>query len=310
MSKIIQDKINILTWPDKVILSGMLLTISSSIIFMGINQLTTKYTGINYIFPMLLINFPFFILLFYMSSIARNSNPRLANFGRAFFLVYMFSLTTLISCTGIQYTPFHYIDPNLVKLDKILFFDQMAWLNWTYANPIIKITSKVAYNSLVFELLIIPLIVGIYNDNKTLNIFATAMVISFIIGTTFYYFYPTIGPAGIFLNEHFTNVQLHTSEKFRNIHNYLPIQGGQGGMIAMPSFHIVWITLITYACKNIRWLLPPILLLNLLVLISTITLGWHYLVDVIAGLALASFSIYIGRLILDMKSIDKTLIKG
>jgi membrane-associated phospholipid phosphatase len=59
------------------------------------------------------------------------------------------------------------------------------------------------------------------------------------------------------------------------------------GLISMPSFHAVLAVLVPIACwpfRRFRWW---IVALNLVMLVATVSEGGHYLVDVIAGAALA-----------------------
>ncbi len=68
-----------------------------------------------------------------------------------------------------------------------------------------------------------------------------------------------------------------------------------GGMIAFPSFHVAWAVLTTYAALPVRRLFWAVAALNVLVVASTVLLGWHYLVDVPAGLLLGALSLYAGE---------------
>ena len=53
--------------------------------------------------------------------------------------------------------------------------------------------------------------------------------------------------------------------------------------------------MLAYACRSNKWLAYPIGLLNSLMIASTVLLGWHYLVDVPAGIALALASLYLAE---------------
>ena len=53
--------------------------------------------------------------------------------------------------------------------------------------------------------------------------------------------------------------------------------------------------LTTYAALPYRRLFWGIAVLNVLVVASTVLLGWHFLIDVPAGLMLGTLSLYLGR---------------
>ena len=64
------------------------------------------------------------------------------------------------------------------------------------------------------------------------------------------------------------------------------------GLITFPSFHTIWAVLLVaafYGCRRLFW---PVALLNVLVVLSTITTGMHYFSDVIAGLMISAVVIW------------------
>jgi hypothetical protein len=63
------------------------------------------------------------------------------------------------------------------------------------------------------------------------------------------------------------------------------------GLIAFPSFHIVLAFVATYYARNLRWLFPAYLLINLIVLPAVLAHGGHHLCDIPAGIAVFAFAI-------------------
>ena len=55
------------------------------------------------------------------------------------------------------------------------------------------------------------------------------------------------------------------------------------GLIAFPSFHTIWAILLALAFRHRRRLFVVAVALNLVVILSTLTTGWHYLSDVLGG---------------------------
>jgi membrane-associated phospholipid phosphatase len=62
------------------------------------------------------------------------------------------------------------------------------------------------------------------------------------------------------------------------------------GLISFPSYHTVLAVLLTYAHRRSS-LLVPIALVNGVMLFSIPTVGQHYLIDIIAGAAVAGLAI-------------------
>jgi len=67
------------------------------------------------------------------------------------------------------------------------------------------------------------------------------------------------------------------------------------GIISFPSFHTASAAILIYSARAMKWLLAVIVPLNVLVILATVPCGGHYLVDTIAGLAVAAISILIVR---------------
>ncbi len=72
-----------------------------------------------------------------------------------------------------------------------------------------------------------------------------------------------------------------------------------GALAAMPSLHVAHATVITYYMVTSRAFLAPLFVCFWTwILIDSIALRWHYVVDAPAGLALAVFVIWLtGRLL-------------
>ena len=63
------------------------------------------------------------------------------------------------------------------------------------------------------------------------------------------------------------------------------------GLITFPSFHTVWGVLVVMAFAGRRRLVWPMLGLNLVMIVSTVTTGMHYFVDVAAGFAVVAVAV-------------------
>jgi membrane-associated phospholipid phosphatase len=68
------------------------------------------------------------------------------------------------------------------------------------------------------------------------------------------------------------------------------------GIIQFPSFHAATALMLMYACRGISYLFPVSFLLNLVMIVSTPTVGGHHLMDTLAGLAMVPLAIFILRL--------------
>jgi membrane-associated phospholipid phosphatase len=69
----------------------------------------------------------------------------------------------------------------------------------------------------------------------------------------------------------------------------------ESGIVCFPSFHALLAVVSCVALGSIRPLRIPAAIVAGCVVLSTLTTGWHYLVDVIGGLLLAALSIAAAR---------------
>jgi membrane-associated phospholipid phosphatase len=72
-------------------------------------------------------------------------------------------------------------------------------------------------------------------------------------------------------------------------------------MVSLPSYHAVSAVVFTWAMWPNRWLRWPFLLLNIGVAVTSIHVGIHYLIDILAGLVVAYVSLWIARRLVNDK---------
>lgn len=272
-------------------LMGLLCVLST--LYITLNALFFHYTGDLYIPIKWMALIPFFFALLIFALYAKNLSPRAAFATRGFSIYFFTYIAATYLTTGIQFTPFPLIDNHLIAFDRLIGFHSIAALQWTHAHPMIKKIFHVCYMSLGFQMFIIPLVLAIWMDKRGLDTYLLAALVSYTIGTTVYYFFPTAGLTYIFHTPLLGVEQHDTFLKFYDVHHRIPLTTYQGGMIAFPSFHVTWATLLTLACRYKKVLFYPMIVLNLIVITSTFMLGWHYLTDVFAAFVLVAISLSI-----------------
>jgi membrane-associated phospholipid phosphatase len=272
---------------DKIILVSLLIAASLGLGFIISNALGAKYAGNQFVSWGYYIGFPIMSGLFLLSLYARELSPRMSLITWTYTIYFFQALCIGTLVYGIQLTPFHPIDPLLVKIDQIMGFNQTQLLDFTYQHHHFATFLNQCYGFMTFELAAIPLVLAIMMQKRAINVLFLTMMFTFIVGTLIYYFFPTTAPASMFSNVNFATEQHDTFRKFYEIHHHLPITTNLGGLIAFPSFHVVWAVLFAYAFKDKKYLLVPMTVLNSFIILSTVMLGWHYLIDVFAGIAIA-----------------------
>lgn len=259
---------------------------SFSIIAMLVNYLFYNYPGNNYFPENMLLLFTTVILVNLGLILYFNHEHRLRHSGIQ--LGYFFITMSLIALAtnAVQLTPFNPIDRYIASLEARLHIDMVGILLWTNHYIQFKHILSYIYDSLALQMTFIPLLVIALGRFQVLKEYYFMLLLTTLIGFIFYYFFPTTGPASIIHSSLFSNDQIATGFKFKQIHDHIIPTTIEGGLIALPSFHTIWALLCVYLLKE--WMIPFILLsiINLLLIASCVLLGWHYLIDVVAGIAL------------------------
>ncbi len=201
-------------------------------------------------------------------------------------------LTVMIYAGTPLYSPL--IDSWLMQSDAALGISLPAIVQWAEQHSAINSFLQIVYDSVFLQTISIIFLLGLLGDRIQLNRFVLQFMLSVTLISIIYFFLPAVGPFEAYgytpsvsqarYLEHFhgfrngslTNISLISFE----------------GMITFPSFHTTWAILLMAAMWHRKWLFIPALLLNLCVIAATLTTGWHYGTDVIAGGVVAAIVIW------------------
>lgn len=186
-------------------------------------------------------------------------------------------------------------DNALAAIDRWMGIDWVAMAFWFRAHPELSRLLCDAYGSILWQPLLLIGFLGLA-DPERLRRMMTAQTITLAATIIGFFLVPALGPYA-----HFN----FTRADFPDAVNLTPwIQPGliealrEGsrkvvfeGIVSFPSYHAA--TSILYA---FGWIVVPVIgvpcvILNLVMLISTVPIGGHYIVDIIAGAAVALVSI-------------------
>jgi len=182
-------------------------------------------------------------------------------------------------------------DADLARIDAALGFDWFAWSRFVGAHPLLRLPLAIAYASFL------PQIIGsvmwfshIGRDDRNRELLWAGML-SLLITAVVSGLLPALGP---FFPGHAPDWSLAllairdgTASKFA--------LGDLKGIITMPSFHTVMAILLIYSHRPPVRSFSLIAILNVMMLLGTPAAGHHYLIDMIAGAAVAALSIAIVR---------------
>lgn len=186
-----------------------------------------------------------------------------------------------------------YVDDSLAAIDAALGFDWPRLYGLMASGSAAQTLSKLAYASIfVGPLLVIGALCSAGFTARARR-FVTVYGVTLIAVTCLFPLFPAIGPIS-----HYgvaESVYL-TATSDRHVHIIEALRAGAlqrveldavEGLVSVPSFHAATALLLIWAAWPLRRLRAPVLLVNGAMLAATPIEGNHYLIDVIAGLALA-----------------------
>lgn len=181
-------------------------------------------------------------------------------------------------------------DAHLARIDELLRINSPEIVAWAAHHWIGMIINKtyILLGPLLAAAVLAPALSGKVDQARQF-IFANLMAIT--VGMPMFALVPAIGPWSSF---HFTPTpaQAYCQAQFLALRvpgTYTLSQ--MAAVVCFPSFHTVWAILCAAALWTFRPLRIPLTILSTLIILSTMTTGWHYFVDVLAGIAVACMSL-------------------
>lgn len=284
---------------DYVFLLLFLICFFVSLILFSLNEFFFRYETLVLFAPHLkilpvieaVLSFLFGTFISLYAIYIRDTQDRAATFLYGIGLLFWVMLMNIFLVNALQSTPFHPIDEILLTIDQVLHINTPAMMQWASQHRRFHLLLIYAYNFLSWELLLIPVLCFSLNAKKSTLIFFLAEMLALLVGGLIYYFFPTMAPSGIIHSYYFAAEQMNTSIRFFDVHHYIQATSTEGGLIAFPSFHVIWAVLLTYVARPVRWIFYLMCVVNLLVITSTVVLGWHYGMDVVGGAMVAMLGI-------------------
>jgi hypothetical protein len=176
-------------------------------------------------------------------------------------------------------------DAGLAAIDAALGFDWSAWFNFLAPYRDLRFALWLGYLSLPPQILISVVYFSLRDQDHFNYELLLNNILSLSITTAIFLFFPALGPQE-------TGGQ-------PGLPVLLALRGGGAlsfdisrlqGLISFPSYHMVLAVLLTYAHRHSP-LLIPIAIVNGVMVLSIPSFGPHYLIDIVAGAAVAMLSI-------------------
>lgn len=210
------------------------------------------------------------------------------------YILLLLSLSNFVT-NGIIITPFNLIDSQLQHIDQTLHFNSLKFISSIQHFSLLNMLSWRIYFSLIIFFFMTPLILFLMKHEQEAYSLLNHLLLSVLLAGLFYYFFPSTGPATLSQSTLYTQLQHSIYYSFQAIHASLKIIHHNYPFLSAPSIHTIWALLIAYACRKILYLNEIIFIWTTLVILTTLTTGWHFLTDVLLGISFTGLIIYLNK---------------
>lgn len=180
------------------------------------------------------------------------------------------------------------VDAPLAEWDRAIGFDWLALHAWLQAHTGTQMLLRVAYGSGLLQMVFVVVFLGLTGRREHLEEFMLLLIAATLLTIVVSGVFPAAGAwkyhavAGAFDLSSLSHFEPLRDGRLREI-----ALDRMQGLISIPSLHAAMAVLLVYAVRASSVALPAFAGLNVAMLASTPIDGSHYLVDVLAGVALA-----------------------
>ncbi len=225
--------------------------------------------------------------------------PQFANLLTGFLFMVVFNLCLAILTYAGTPLGAPLVDNQLMQLDAAMGIHLPTIVEFSRRHPNMQTCLSMSYASVLPSTLLAIIVLGCDRDVRRLQTFVMTFMVAGLMTTAAFFLMPAEGPFAAYGYE-------MRADQQRFLDHFVSLRAGQfrvvsmdnlEGLITFPSFHTTWALLLAYAFRPYRRLFAPMLLLNVAVVASTMTTGWHYGSDVAGGILTAVVAVAVAGLL-------------
>jgi membrane-associated phospholipid phosphatase len=186
-------------------------------------------------------------------------------------------------------------DSALATIDRWMGIDWIALAFWFRAHPELTRLLCDAYASILWQPVLLMVLLT-FADPERMRIMMTASAIALAATLVGFFLVPALGPYPYFNFTHadFPDainvtpwIQPGLIEALRNGSREVVFEG----IVSFPSYHAATSILFAFGWIGVPVIGVPLVLMNMVMLIATVPIGGHYVIDIFAGVAVAFASL-------------------
>ncbi len=195
-------------------------------------------------------------------------------------------------------------DANLLAIDRALGFDWPGYVYFVDRHPELAAWLSYGYGMIRWPIFAIPVVLAAAHRYQRIAEFSLAFALALIATTIISGLVPAIGVYQEIGLDPAVLKHIEPRAYLLQVRDLAPVRDGVlrhldlinlAGIVTFPSFHAASAALYAWAFWPVRWMRPIAVLANAAMLASTPIDGGHYLIDLIAGIAIAVLAISAAR---------------
>ena len=205
----------------------------------------------------------------------------------------------------------HFVDAQIRAADAAMGFDWLQLFAFYQRHPGLMRTLDLPYNTLLPQIVLVPLLLYWGADERRLWRFLTAWVLAYLATLTVFLFATAAGPMDHYGIGPNMVPELHSTWQWEFAPLIVKLRSGAimdlsqclMGIVQFPSFHATAAVMLGWAALQLRWWGAPLVLIDVAMLFATLINGDHYLTDVIAGTGIGLLALWSAGHLIDWQTL-------
>jgi len=188
-------------------------------------------------------------------------------------------------------------DSIFIAADRRLGFYWPFWNGWVDDHPLIRLCMALSYASLLPQFAGSLVYLPLTGRAERIIELAIITVVALIPALVCVRLAPSLGPFAVFgMTDR--ALYLPTMLALRDGAAVFDVSYNGAALITFPSFHAIWAMALIYIHRGNAWASVAIAALNTTVLVSVLSEGGHYLVDLISGVVVSVIAIIVASVVM------------
>ena len=181
-------------------------------------------------------------------------------------------------------------DTLFARADSALGFDWHTWASLAWSHPALINVLILCYRSNIYQPFVLILIFALWGPRGRNRELLTATVLASLLTVAVSAVLPAFGPYKAYGIASAWDPVLAALRAG----SHMPLQ--YVGIVTFPSFHASMAVILAASMRGYRYGFVAAMIVNSLMLLATVPIGYHYFADIIAGCAIGFGSLYAANL--------------